>query len=133
MTLRQYIAIMIFGTILSWIIWGVIIFGFDPDKLNIGGFIMFYASLFLSLIGTFSIIGFFIKLKLLKKEEIIFRHIKRTFRQGLFFSLFVILSLLLMQFKLLTWWNFSILLTVYIFLEGLLFTGRKYQNKNYVK
>ncbi len=132
MTLKQYLIIMSAATFIAWAIWGVVIFYFDPNQAKLTGYVLFYSSLFLALLGTFSVFGFIIKAKILKKDEIVFRHIKRTFRQGLFFSLFIIISLFLAQFKLLTWWNFSLLITFYVFLEGLLFTNRKYQNKNYV-
>lgn len=133
MTLKQYLAIMTAGTLLAWAIWGIVIFYFNPEQTKWTGFLLFYASLFLALLGTFSVFGFIIKAKTNKNDEIVFRHIKRTFRQGLFFSLFCVITLLLAQTRLLTWWNFSLLLTLYAFLEGLLFTSRKYQNRNYVK
>jgi len=132
MNLRQYLIIMTAATLISWLVWGAVIFVYDPEIAGAAGFIFFYASLFLALLGTFSVIVFYVRSKIIKNDEVVFRHIKRTFRQGLFFSAFVIISLLLAQNHLLTWWNFSLLLTFYIFLEGLIFTNRKYQNRDYV-
>lgn len=132
MTLRQYLIIMTAATIICWLVWGAVIFFYDPGVAGAAGFILFYASLFLAMLGTFSVIVFFVRSKIIKNDEIVFRHIKRTFRQGIFFAAFVTVSLLLAQNKLLTWWNFTLLLTFYIFLEGLIFTNRKYQNHDYV-
>ncbi|MCX6782171.1 MAG: hypothetical protein NTW66_03600 [Candidatus Magasanikbacteria bacterium] len=133
MTLRQYLIIMSLATLVCWSVWFLVVFIYNPNSAGLVGFLLFYTSLFLSVLGTFSIIGFFIRAKIIKNDDIVFRHIKRTFRQGFFFGIFVVLNLLLAQFRLLTWWNFILLLTCYIFLEGLIFTNRKYQNRNYVK
>ncbi len=133
MTLRQYLIIMSLATLVCWLVWLLVVYIYDPNTAGIIGFTLFYASLFLAVLGTFSVIGFFIRAKILKNDDIVFRHIKRTFRQGFFFGIFIILNLLLAQFRLLTWWNFILLLTCYIFFEGLIFTNRKYQNRNYVK
>jgi hypothetical protein len=124
---------MSFATLICWLVWAIIIFFYNPDTAGIVGFALFYTSLYLSILGTFSIIIFLIRSKIVKNDEIIFRHIKRTFRQGIFFACFVIATLLLAQFGLLTWWTFALLFTCYIFLESLIFTNRKYQNRNYVK
>jgi len=133
MTLKQYLLIMSLATLICWLVWVMIIFAYDPNTAGVVGFIFFYVSLYLSILGTFSIIVFLIRSKIIKNDEIIFRHIKRTFRQGIFFACLVIAILLLAQFKLLNWWTFALLFTCYVFLESLIFTNRKYQNRNYVK
>lgn len=133
MTLRQYLIIMSLATLVCWMVWFLVVYIYNPATAGLIGFLLFYTSLFLSVLGTFSVIGFFIRGKIIKNDDIVFRHIKRTFRQGFFFGIFCIINLLLAQFRLLTWWNFILLLTTYIFLEGLIFTSRKYQNRNYVK
>lgn len=132
MSLRQYLMTMTVATILSWCVWVLIIFYFDPDTAGLIGFLFFYISLFLSIVGTVSIIGFIIKMKLIRNDELIFRHIKRTFKQGFILSSFVIITLILLQKNLLTWWNFILLVMLYLFIEGIIFTNRKYQNREYV-
>lgn len=133
MTLRQYIIIMLSATLLCWAIWCSIIFYYNPQTAGFLGFVFFYASLFLSILGTYSIVGFLFRAKMIKNEEIVFRYIKRICRQGIFFGLYICLILILAQFHFLTWWNFIILTIFYIFLESMIFTNRKYQNRNYVK
>jgi hypothetical protein len=124
---------MSLATLVCWLVWFLVVFIYNPNAAGLVGFMLFYSSLFLAVLGTFSIIGFLIRSKIIKNDDVVFRHIKRTFRQGFFFSLFIITNLVLAQFRLLTWWNFILLLTLYIFLEGLIFTSRKYQNRHYVK
>ncbi|MFA5127587.1 MAG: hypothetical protein WC457_01110 [Patescibacteria group bacterium] len=133
MSLRQYLAIMTGATIISWLIWLTVILFFDPNAAGFLGFAFFYVSLFLSLLGTFTLVGFIIRAKIIKNEDAVFRHMKKNFRQGFIFSVFCIIVLILAQIKLLTWWNFALLVTLYAFTEGLIFTNRKYQNQDYVK
>ena len=133
MSLRQYLAIMTGATIISWLIWLTVILYFDPSVAGIVGFVFFYVSLFLSILGTSTLVGFIVRAKIIKNEDAIFRHMKKNFRQGFIFSIFCVIVLLLAQFKLLTWWNFALLVTLYAFTEGLIFTNRKYQNQDYVK
>lgn len=132
MSLRQYLMTMAAATILSWCVWILIIFSFDPETTDIIGFIFFYTSLFLSIVGTVSVIGFIVRMKLVRNDELIFRHIKRTFKQGFVLSTFIIAALILLQKNLLTWWNFILLALLYLFIEGIIFTNRKYQNREYV-
>ncbi|MDD2757869.1 MAG: hypothetical protein PHD72_00655 [Patescibacteria group bacterium] len=132
MTLRQYLIIMSIATAVCWAVWASVVFFYDPQSAGFIGFSLFYLSLFLSLLGTFSVIGFFIRAKMVKNDEIVFRYIKKTFRQGIFFATFILLLLFLQQHKLLTWWNFTLLLLFYIFFESLIFANRKYQNRDYV-
>jgi hypothetical protein len=83
-------------------------------------------------VGVFSVVGFMIKKKKINQEEIIFRQVKKTFKQGVLFGIFVILALILLQFNLLFWWNAILLALVYILLEGAIISGRKYSNRDYV-
>jgi hypothetical protein len=133
MTLRQYLLVMAVATLICWLIWVLVLFIYDPYAAGMVGFALFYTSLFLSILGTYSVIGFVVRIKILKKDEIVFRHIKHTFRQGMFFASFSIITLVLAQNQVLTWWNFSLLLVFFVFLEGLLFANRKYQNHDYVR
>lgn len=133
MTLRQYLLIMAVATLICWLIWVLVLFIYDPYAAGLVGFALFYTSLFLSILGTYSIIGFVVRIKILKNDEIVFRHIKHTFRQGMFFASFIIITMILAQNKILTWWNFSLLLVFFVFVEGLLFASRKHQNHDYVR
>ncbi|PIT88801.1 MAG: hypothetical protein COU29_00255 [Candidatus Magasanikbacteria bacterium CG10_big_fil_rev_8_21_14_0_10_36_32] len=132
MSLRQYLMTMAAATALSWSVWILTIFYFDPNTVGAIGLFIFYISLFLSILGTVSTIGFLIRMKLTQNDELVFRHIKKTFKQGFILSVFVITTLMLLQHNLLTWWNFVLLSALYLFIEGIIFTNRKHQNHNYV-
>lgn len=132
MTLKQYLLLMATGTVMCWVAWLFILFNIAPEQAGFLGFTFFYTSLFLGIVGVFSVIGFMIKKKKIDQEEIIFRQVKKTFKQGVLFGVFVVLSLILLQFNLLFWWNAILLALVYILLEGAIISGRKYSNRDYV-
>ncbi|MFA6423931.1 MAG: hypothetical protein WCV83_01295 [Candidatus Magasanikbacteria bacterium] len=132
MTLKQYLLLMATGTIMCWVAWVFILFNVSPEQAGWIGFIFFYTSLFLGTVGTFSVIGLLLKKQKSSTDDIIFRQVKRTFKQGILFGIFIILSLILLQFNLLFWWNAVLLALLYIVLEGAIVSGRKYNNRDYV-
>ena len=131
MTLRQYLLLMSLGTFICWGIVAFIIFTLDPAQAGTLGLIFFYASLFLALLGTFSVIVFLLRRLIVQDNEIIFRHVKNTFRQGVLFSALAVLALLLLQWRLLHWWNGILLIILFVILEVIIFSQRRYQNKDY--
>ena len=132
MTLKQYLILMTFGTVICWASWGVTIWSIDPDHAGFLGFVFFYASLFLALLGTFSVLGFMIKKKTLGDDELIFRHVKRTFRQGAMLAFFCLMLLAFRQMQILTWWNAVLIAILFAVLEGIVFTNYKHSNRDYV-
>jgi len=132
MTLRQYLILMSIGTISCWVAWFFVITSLDPNKAGMIGFLFFYISLFLALVGTFSVIGFMVRRKILKDDELVFRHVKKTFRQGILFASLILIVLFLLQMQILTWWVAILLAVLYAILEGIIFTNRKYNNNDYV-
>lgn len=116
---------------MCWLAWFFVIYSFDPGLAAWWVFIFFYASLFLALVGTISVIGFLIKQRLIKQDDVVFRHVRRTFRQSLILAGLIIIVLLLRQAAVLRWWNAPFLLGLWLVLEGIVFTNRKYRNPDY--
>jgi len=108
MTLRQYLILMTFCTILSWAVWGTVVSLVDPDRGGFVGLLFFYAGLGLSLVGTNSIIGLFFRSRI-NRTELVSRLSAISFRQAVWFSLAIIFALVLQSYKLLTWWLMAIL------------------------
>jgi len=121
---------MSIGALICWLAWFFVIVSIDPKTAGFLGFGFFYLSLFLALTGTFSTIGFLIRKKIVKNDEVVFHHVKHTFRQGIFISITVIAVMLLLQEGLLTWWNGIMLIILFFILESVVFTNRKYSNKD---
>ena len=129
MTLRQYLVLMSVGAAICWLAWFFVLGSVDPSQTGFFGFLFFYSSLFLALGGTFSVIGFLIKKIVLKNDQIVFHHVKSTFRQGMLVATVIILGLILLQIKLLAWWNAILLILLFAAIEGIIFTNRKYNNR----
>lgn len=132
MTLKQYLYLMTIGTLICWIAWFFILFNTDPQDATLLIFGFFYTSLFLGIVGLFSVIGFLIKSKRAHKDDAVFRQVKKTFTQGILLGSFVIFILILRQFHLLFWWNAVFLVILYVLIEGVIISNRKYHNRDYV-
>lgn len=104
MTLKSYLTIMIIATIICWGAWGYTLFSIDPGITNWIGFLLFYVSLFLALVGTSTIIGFIARFIAMKKE-LAFRLVKEAFRQSFLFAILITVSLVLSSQGLFTWLN----------------------------
>lgn len=130
MTLRHYLILMSLGAGICWLAWFFVLSSIDPTQAKFFGFLFFYSSLFLALTGTISVMGFLLKKIVLKHDEIVFHHVKSTFSQGTLISLMIISGLLLLQIKLLAWWSAILLVLLFSAIEGILFTSRKYNNRD---
>jgi hypothetical protein len=108
MTLRTYTLIMSLTTIFAWLLWLSILSLVDPEVTTWIGFSLFYSSLFLALVGTSALVGFFVRFIAMKKE-LAFRLVKEAFRQSFLFSSLVIISLLLLSEGLFSWLNVILL------------------------
>jgi len=123
---------MSIGTAICWTAWFFVISNIDPVASGYLGLVFFYISLFLALTGTFSVIGFLIRRRILKKDEIVFHHVRHTFRQGILLSILVLTGLIMLQQKLLTLGNGILLVVIFLILESIIFTGRKYRNRDFI-
>lgn len=132
MTLRQYLVFMSIGTVVCAAAWFFVILSLDPTQAGFLGFLFFYVSLWLAVFGLFSVVGFLVRWKILKDDEVVFRHVKKTFRQAIIFSSAICLALFLLQLRLLTWWNGILLILLFLALEGVIFTNRRHTPIDYV-
>ena len=123
MTLKKYLFFMCLATGLCIIGWAEVLFYVDPQTAGWPGFGLFYGSLFLSLFGIFSIIGFIIRY-LLKQGEFAYNQVKTAFRQGLLLALLLVGALYLQGEKLLVWWNLMLLVLLIAGVE-FMFLGRR--------
>lgn len=124
MNFKQFLTIMILGTILCWAMFVLVIFNINPANGAIA-LLLFYSSLFLSLIGTLAILGSVIRIFLFKKE-IIFREVKSSLRQALLFSFLFVVILMLQSKRILAWWNVLFLVVALAAFEGLMVSlGKK--------
>ncbi len=105
MTLKRYLLSMSLATAIAWAAWAMVLVLVSPEEVGMGGVLLFFVSLFLALIGTFSLVGLALRFLLLKKEMVYYQ-VVNSFRQAALLAILIDLSLVLQSFGLLTWWNF---------------------------
>lgn len=121
------------ATLLCSVAWLFVLFSIDPTESNPAGFLFFYMSLWLAIVGSFSVLGFLVRRAIINDDEVVFRHVKQTFRQSIIIASLTILTLLFLAHSLLTWWNVILLVIVGLFIEGIIFSSRRYRNAPYVQ
>lgn len=116
MALKHYLTLLVLGTVACWIAWVLVLFNIDPFVSGFIGLASFYISLFLGLLGTFAILGFLAR-RAFSRDTVAFHHIGVSMRQGLFFALVVIGTLLLRGTGLYAWWSVVFLVAGFTLLE----------------
>lgn len=114
MTLRQYLATMIIATLLCLTAWGFVLVNVDPFTAGALSFGFFYLSLFLSLIGIFSLALFFGYKAFSRVEYPIFKYVQRSFREALLVSVFIIVFVYLQMHSWLNWLTAGILILLFL-------------------
>ena len=126
MTLKKYLNLMCILTGICWLGWVLVIFLINPERAGFIGFLLFYISLFLAILGTAAVVSFIIRAQFSQKP--IFRQVEISFRQGIWISAGVVVLLLLKGWHLLRWWNILLLILFLVILE-LLFLGQEKKYK----
>jgi hypothetical protein len=123
MSLRKYIMGMLVSTGFCWSSWVLILLYLDPEHAGFFGLTLFYLSLFFALVGTVTLIGFYARVRL-SHNEVVFSHIRTSFRQGILFALLAIGLLLLQSAQLFSLWT-GLLLAIIIVLFEFFFTAKQ--------
>jgi hypothetical protein len=116
MSLRGYIFLMLISTLACLFAFLAVVYFFDPTSGGILPLILFYLSLFLTLIGIFSLLGLFARL-IFTKDTLVFKKVVTSFRQGIWFALLINVSLYLQSIKLFSWASLSFLILALGILE----------------
>jgi hypothetical protein len=124
MSVRGYTFLLAITTALSWIAWGAVITTVNPREGGAIGLTLFYISVSLALVGTFSLAGFLIRALFIKKEDV-FNRVSIAFRQAVFFTLLVNGFLFLQSMRLLTWYNTAFLIIALAIAEFVVISNGK--------
>lgn len=116
MSLKNYIILMILATVALYLALLAVIYFFDPFVGGFWALVFFYLSLFLALVGTFSVSGLLFRL-VFTKNKLIFTKVIVSFRQGIWFSLLIIVSLILRRLDLFALVNLILLIFAFAVLE----------------
>ena len=96
---------MLFATTLCWLSLGIIIAETDPFTSGRLVFAFFYASLFLSFVGTISLVHLVIMVFIFRRHEPLFRIVGKTFKGGLIGASVLTGVIFLQGLALLTAWH----------------------------
>lgn len=129
MTLKSYLTIMLIMTLICWVAFIFILWSVNPEITNWLGFLLFYLSLFLSLVGSAALAGFIIRFVGLK-HKLAFRSVIDAFRQSFLFAFLIVASLFLMSKNLFNWLNLFFLIIGLSVLEFFLISYRRPSARN---
>ena len=124
MSIRNYIIIIAACTGVCWLAWLMVLFFINPEMAGLVGVFAFYVSLFFAFVGTFSLLGFFVR-NLFKREEIVMRLLNVSSRQAIILSLVIIASLIMQSYQYLFWWNLLILVVIAVLVELFIVSYRR--------
>lgn len=129
MSLYKYVIVFGVCTLFCWVAWFFVLLLMNPTTDGLLALVLFYLSLSLALVGTFSILGGIFRLAVLRKNEIPHRGMNIASRQSVLFTILIIASLILQSQDYLTWWILLTLIFVLSFVE-LFFVSYKRFNRN---
>ena len=112
-----YMWSMAFGTFLAWGGWSAVLLNVNPDEGGFIAFLLFYLTLLVSLIGTFTLLGIVIRVYVKKRTHVIIREVHIAFRHAVFLGTMAVVSLGLSAHGWLKWWVFLLLLAAIALLE----------------
>ena len=116
MTLRGYLFLMTVATLIAGAIFALTGSLVNPFTTNGIGFFLFYASLFLTVMGVAAIIGFIVRFGILKKH-LADRAVTISFRQAFLVASLINIALILAAHKLFSWFNILLLIIAFSTLE----------------
>lgn len=116
MNLKTYLTIVGITTAVCWFAWFMVLAFINPATTGWVSFVIFYFVLCLSLVGTFSLLGFGVRF-IFNKDELAYKQVNVSFRQSLLLALIVLIVLFLQSQRFLFWWNIIILVFIFSFIE----------------
>lgn len=122
MSLVRFLIFLSIGTALSWTAWGLVLFNLDPVAGGAIGPVLFLGSLWLALIGTMTLVGFFIRYWF-ERSTVPFRQVAVAFRQAALLGTGTMVALVLQTGRLFHWWTGLFLLLLILGIEFFFLVG----------
>ncbi|MBI3120602.1 MAG: hypothetical protein HYZ08_03220 [Candidatus Kerfeldbacteria bacterium] len=113
----RYFVIVGLSTLLAWGAFVAVLWLMDPEISGWIGQLSFYASLFLALAGTFFLMGFGLRLLIVRGKRDPFGSVDISLRQSVMLAVLLSGALLLQGNRLFSWWAAGFLLAALVFLE----------------
>ncbi len=116
MSLVRFLIIVTVGTLCAWGAWVMVILTLDPQTGGAVAVGLFSLSLWLALIGTITLAGFFLRYWL-EKQAVPFRQLGIAFRQAVIVGSLAVLGLLLQAGRILHWWTIVMIVAFGLLVE----------------
>ena len=95
---------MIFGTCCAVGAWIAILLNVNPNEANIIGFMLFYSTLFVGLVGILTLSGLLYRLGIRGRTEMVLQEVQISLRQAILLASVCILSLYTSAHLWFRWW-----------------------------
>jgi hypothetical protein len=105
-----------FTAAVCWIAWLLTLVNNNPNEGGQAVMLSFYISLYVALVSTFTLVGFFGR-KYLGNNELRYMNLQTSFRQAFLLAALLVVALLLQSVRLLAWWDILLLVVVILLLE----------------
>ena len=111
-----YLLSIFIATVFGWASWGVVVKKLSPFTSPQLALSLFYASLFVALTGTLTLVFYYLR-AWLNKGEIYNAHLNISLRQGMLLSAMISIAIGFQRLKVLTWWDGLLLLAIVLLIE----------------
>lgn len=125
MTFRMYILFMSIATVLLWGAWGLVILNTNPHEAGAFGFLMFYVTLFMALIGALTLTGVVFRTLVLHRHQVLMRQVRVSFRHAVLLSALSVSVLAVSGYGNLRWWMVALLILFVSIIEYLFLLGEE--------
>lgn len=116
MTVKVFLFGSILATAVSAAIWLLIVTYLDPARAGLGGFILFFLSLFIATTGVVSLLGYGARLIVMPRQFAAYR-VRASLRQGTLIALLSSGLLALQLFRLYRWWLALLMVILFVSCE----------------
>lgn len=123
MTQKNYLIIIAIIATIGWSSWVLVINKLSPFSTPGISLSLFYSSLLIALIGSISLMMYYLKISLDKAKGRA-ETLNISLRQGTLLSIMIIVGILFQRLKVLTWWDGLLLLAIILMIE-FYFTSRE--------
>jgi hypothetical protein len=124
MTLKSYLWGIIISTAISFAAWVLVLKQIDPEKTGLPGKLLFFVSALLFLSGLFVLLFTWMRKTTSGGDQVALANIGISFRQGILMAMLVCLLLVLQQYRILTWWDGSLVVAGILLVELYFLTRR---------
>ncbi|MFH1078638.1 MAG: hypothetical protein V1745_05170 [Patescibacteria group bacterium] len=117
MTFRMYMALMSAATLMAMGAWAFVVWSTNPQEAPAIGFVMFYLTLLMSLVGLLTIAGVGYRVVILGRRDLVSREVRISFRHAVFLAAMAVVALICSASGWLRWWTFLALIVVVSVIE----------------